>query len=93
MSDLRGMGKAMTYNGVKTTRAEQLGSVVSLDGIDDYVFINGIRSKCINDPTLCSRGLTVAFWIKYHAGSSPVYLVLSYTLYFVLFFLHLMVLN
>ena len=66
--DVRGKCKTQTYNGVRTTYAEQLGPVLSLDGIDDSIIISGIRSKCINDPTLCSKGLTVAFWLKYHFG-------------------------
>ncbi|EDO45885.1 predicted protein [Nematostella vectensis] len=66
--DVRGNCKTLTYNGVRTTYAEQLGPVLSLDGVDDWILISGLKSKCINDPTLCDDGLTVAFWIKYHAG-------------------------
>jgi len=58
----------VTLNGVRTTRAEQLGTVLSLDGSDDNIAIKGITSKCIKDPTYCSKGLTVAFWIKYYKG-------------------------
>ncbi|EDO45822.1 predicted protein [Nematostella vectensis] len=66
--DVRGNCKTLTYNGVRTTYAEQLGPVLSLDGVDDWILISGLKSKCINDPTLCDDGLTVAFWLKYHAG-------------------------
>ncbi|XP_032218231.2 uncharacterized protein LOC5517955 isoform X4 [Nematostella vectensis] len=68
MLDVRGRSKTLTYNGVRTTYAEQLGPVLSLDGVDDWILISGLKSKCINDPTLCDDGLTVAFWLKYHAG-------------------------
>ena len=72
--DLRGHSTTLTYNKVRLSFADQLGHVISLDGEDDYILASGIRSKCIKDPTHCTRGLSVAFWINYTKGKTNFHL-------------------
>lgn len=73
MLDIRGHLIAKAHpltDGVKLSYADQLGPVMYLDGIDDWIIVKSIRNKCIMDPTNCSKGLTVAFWINYTKGTT-----------------------
>ena len=67
--DMRGNASGVAHNGVKMSTADQIGQVLSLDGKDDFIELNGIRDRCIVDPTNCTEGLSVAFWIKYTKGT------------------------
>ncbi|XP_068688990.1 uncharacterized protein [Montipora foliosa] len=66
--DLRGNASARVHNEVKTSIAEQLGEVLILDGKDNNIEINDVTDDCIVNPTECTEGLSVAFWMKYVDG-------------------------
>lgn len=68
--DLRGNASAATVNGVKQSTADQIGYVLKLDGIDDFIELKNIKDQCVVDPSLCREGLSVAFWIKYIGGEN-----------------------
>lgn len=67
--DIRSHSETQPYNGVKLSYADQLGPVIQLDGKDDWIYARNLRNKCINNPTHCREGLTVAFWINYVEGT------------------------
>ena len=66
--DMRGNGSAEAFNGVQASATEQLGTVLKMDGKDDYIEIGGFNNSCVYNPTMCTEGLTVAFWIRYSGG-------------------------
>lgn len=68
--DLRGNASGATENGVKQSTADQIGYVLTLDGIDDFIELKNIKDQCVVDPSLCREGLSMAFWIKYNAGEN-----------------------
>ena len=68
LSDVRGFTKTLVFNGLGVVQADQLGTVVQLDGKDDWIFASGFRGRCVNDPTFCTKGLSVAFWIRFQRG-------------------------
>ncbi|XP_022796048.1 uncharacterized protein LOC111334546 isoform X2 [Stylophora pistillata] len=68
VNDLRGNSNGNVYNGVKQSTADQIGGVLTLDGKDAFIELSGFKEECIVDPSSCSEGLSVAFWIKYIKG-------------------------
>ena len=66
--DMRGNVSAEAHNGVKTSTAEQLGAVLTLNGRDNTIELRNLADTCIGDPTECTEGLSVAFWIRYAQG-------------------------
>ena len=66
--DLRGNVSSQAHNGIKESSTEQIDQVLTLDGKDDFIELKGVRDRCIVDPTDCTEGLSVAFWIKYTKG-------------------------
>ncbi|XP_067019001.1 uncharacterized protein [Acropora muricata] len=66
--DMRGNASAKAFNGVQAVETEQLASVLKMDGIDDFIEIEGFNNNCVVNPTMCTEGLTVAFWIRYFGG-------------------------
>ena len=70
VNDLRGNSNGNVYNGVKQSTADQIGGVLTLDGKDAFIELSGFKEECIVDPSSCSEGLSVAFWIKYIKGKN-----------------------
>ena len=70
--DLRGNASARVHNEVKTSIAEQLGAVLILDGKDSNIEIDHVTDDCVVNPTECTEGLSVAFWMKYVDGNAVV---------------------
>ena len=68
--DMRGNASAKAFNRVQMITTEQLGEALILDGIDSFIELKDVKSRCIVDPTDCTEGLSVAFWIKYTRGKS-----------------------
>lgn len=68
--DMSGNVSAEAFNGVKTSTVEQLGAVLTLDGADDTIELRNFADTCIGDPTECTEGLSVAFWIRYAQGNN-----------------------
>jgi len=78
--DLRGNASGVTENGVKQSTADQIGNVLTLDGIDDFIEVKNFEDPCVVDPSFCREGLSVAFWIKYNAGESFFFFTFGYFL-------------
>ena len=76
---MRGNASAQAHNGVQMVTTEQLGEALNLDGKDNFIELQDVKSRCIVDPTDCKEGLSVAFWIKYDGGKSI--LIFSFALF------------
>ena len=66
--DMRGNATGMVFNTINASTAEQIGHVLRLNGIDNYIELNNLKDECITNPSKCTEGLSVAFWIKYTEG-------------------------
>ena len=66
--DMRGNATGMVFNTINASTAEQIGQVLRLNGIDNYIELNNLKDECITNPSKCTEGLSVAFWIKYTEG-------------------------
>ncbi|XP_074628220.1 uncharacterized protein LOC141886102 isoform X3 [Acropora palmata] len=66
--DMRGNASAKAFNGVQALETEQLAAVLKMDGKDDFIEIEGFDNNCVVNPTMCTEGLSVAFWIRYFGG-------------------------
>ena len=66
--DMRGNATGMVFNTINTSTAEQIGQVLSLNGKDNHIELNNLKDECITNPSKCTEGLSVAFWIKYTEG-------------------------
>lgn len=53
---------------LKIKDTEQIGKVVSLNGMDYSLSIKGFQRECITDPNVCTDGLSVAFWLRMLKG-------------------------
>lgn len=66
--DVRGNATGMVFNKINASTAEQIGQVLSLNGKDNHIELNNLKDECITNPSKCTEGLSVAFWIKYTEG-------------------------
>ncbi|KAM7438912.1 hypothetical protein ABFA07_011617 [Porites harrisoni] len=66
--DMRGNATGMVFNTINASTAEQIGQVLRLNGIDNYIELNNLKDECTTNPSKCTEGLSVAFWIKYTEG-------------------------
>ena len=66
--DMRGNATGTVFNTINASTAEQIGHVLRLNGIDNYIELNNLKDECITNPSKCTEGLSVAFWIKYTEG-------------------------
>ncbi|KAK2560536.1 Adhesion G-protein coupled receptor D1 [Acropora cervicornis] len=64
LEDVEGAAHTMVYNGGKIAQVPQLEHALFLDGVDDYVDTGGFNADCVTEPSRCSEGFTLAFWLK-----------------------------
>ena len=59
----------MEPRGLNTTETSQFGKVVALNGHDEFMEVKGLKGSCSVDPAKCSRGMSLAFWIRMKGGN------------------------
>lgn len=71
VSDVIGGHEGFVFGRTRVVRGAVNESVLT-NGHDAWLNLGHFINTCLSDPSLCSHGLTVSFWIKYHVINQPI---------------------